>query len=178
MKKDTANKAAWIGLLGVVLAAVIAGVFSMVPARKDPRPVPPVLIDQEKHQGPDTRIDPTADYVIILNSRFDTTTTGQLYIGGNVRVGYFGKGSIQSSILTSCLAISKSSPCSNINLVRIGTGVHDYLFSIDDPLETENERMIVLCIGDQTRIFNYLNTELRDRTMYDQPVCATTTVKR
>jgi len=178
MAKDVVVRAAWLSVLGAVLAAVIAGLFAMVQTRRDKVPVTTVQDKpSEKPPSPDGRLDPNTDYITILDSKFDTAKNGELYIGGHIRVGYFGKGPIQSNTVTSCL-IYPNVPCADINFVRIGAGVHDYLFAIDDPTEPEKERDIVLCIGDQNRISNYLNTEPRDRPTLDEPACATATVKR
>jgi hypothetical protein len=99
MKRNGAVTAAWIAVSGTILAAVIAGVFSLIQSNNSSeKPIPPPVSQQPQ---PDAKTEPLADSIQILDSRFDVMSTGQEYLGGHVRVGYCAKGLIQSSCVTS-----------------------------------------------------------------------------
>jgi hypothetical protein len=174
--KDNASKGAWIGFAGVVLAAVVAGVFSLVQMHKETSPSPPAPLPQQNLQSAAPQTDPTADFITILDGKFETQSTGQEFIGGRARVGYFGKGLIQTNLVTACL-MSSSYACANINGFPIGIGVREYSYVIDINNRVD-EQAIILCIGDQTPVFNYLSASVHDRTIYHEPVCARMLVKR
>jgi len=170
--KTKASTAAWIGFAGVVAAAVIAGVFSLVQLHKETTPRQPAPVPKLEPQP-----DPTTDFITILSGKFETqTTTGQEFIGGRAKVGYYGNGLLQTHMVTACLT-SDANPCGNINGFPVGTGVHEYSYVIDLNNRVA-EQEIILCIGEQNPVANYLNASVHDRTIYREPVCAKMLVKR
>ena len=175
MGKNSSTKAAWIGLVATISAALIAGIFAIITSDK-PKPSPPPDKDSDKTQSvrPPAPNEPPADSIQILSASFQGVNG--VYIGGRAKVAYSGKGPIQSPIVTTCLLVSPPHPCANISFFPITPGTRDYPYTIASGAGTE--AAVLLCIGKQDYVVGYLEASPQLRTSYVEPVCVQSTVKR
>jgi len=171
MGKNSSTKAAWIGLIATISAALIAGIFAIITSNK-PKPSPPPDKDSDKTQP--AQNEPPADSIQILSASFQGADGA--YIGGRAKVAFSGKGPIQSSMVTTCLLVSPPHPCANISFFPITPGIHDYPYTIASGAGTE--ATVLLCIGKQDYVVGYLEASPQVRTSYFEPVCVQSTVKR